>query len=204
VDEYVTTPLSRRALLAASGAAIVAALAACSSKDPLAQQASAGDNKNYIAGDGSVTEYAAAERKQPVQFSGTLFDGTVVNSAAVAGRVTVLNFWYAACAPCRLEAPDLEALHQELAPQGATFYGVNIRDEAATADAFNRNFGLSYPSFQDKDGGVLLSLTDYVPPAAVPTTLVLDKQGRVSSRILGVAEKGTLKSLITAALAENP
>jgi hypothetical protein len=193
VDEYVTTPLSRRALLAASGAAIVAALAACSSKDPLAQQASAGDNKNYIAGDGSVTEYAAAERKQPVQFSGTLFDGTVVNSAAVAGRVTVLNFWYAACAPCRLEAP-----------QGATFYGVNIRDEAATADAFNRNFGLSYPSFQDKDGGVLLSLTDYVPPAAVPTTLVLDKQGRVSSRILGVAEKGTLKSLITAALAENP
>jgi thiol-disulfide isomerase/thioredoxin len=122
----------------------------------------------------------------------------------VAGRVTVLNFWYAACAPCRLEAPDLEALHQELAPQGATFYGVNIRDEAATADAFNRNFGLSYPSFQDKDGGVLLSLTDYVPPAAVPTTLVLDKQGRVSSRILGVAEKGTLKSLITAALAENP
>ncbi|MCU1573460.1 MAG: thiol-disulfide isomerase [Micrococcaceae bacterium] len=200
----MTTPFSRRALLAASGAAIVAALAACTSKDPLAQQASAGDNKNYIAGDGSVTEYAATDRKQPVQFSGTLFDGTVVNSAAVAGRVTVLNFWYAACAPCRLEAPDLEALHQELAPQGATFYGVNIRDEAATADAFNRNFGLSYPSFQDKDGGVLLSLTDYVPPAAVPTTLVLDKQGRVSSRILGVAEKGTLKSLITAALAENP
>ncbi|WP_434621661.1 TlpA family protein disulfide reductase [Arthrobacter sp. A5] len=196
--------MSRRSLLAASGAALALVLSACTAQDPLAQQANAGDNKNYIAGDGSVTEFAAAERKPAVSFSGKLFDGTAVSSDSFAGKVTVLNFWYAACAPCRAEAPDLESLYRSLGPQGAGFYGVNIRDEAATADAFNRNFSLSYPSFNDRDGGVLLALTGFVPPAAVPTTLVLDKKGRVSSRILGLADKSTLKTLISAALAESP
>ncbi len=196
--------MSRRTLLAASGAVLALALSGCTAKDPLAQQANAGDNKNYIAGDGSVTEYAATERKPAVRFSGKLFDGTVVSSDSFAGKVTVLNFWYAACAPCRAEAPDLQSLYQALNPEGAIFYGVNIRDEAPTADAFTRTFSLGYPSFNDKDGGLLLALTAFVPPAAVPTTLVLDKKGRVSARILGLADKSTLKTLITAALAESP
>lgn len=199
----VTSSMSRRALLATGGAALALVLAACTSKDPLAEQANAGDNKNYIAGDGSVTEYGAADRKDPVEFTGTLYDGTKVDAAEFAGQVTVLNFWYAACAPCRLEAPDLQELNTEFGANGVEFLGVNVRDEKATAEAFERNFGLTYPSIVDKDGGVLLALTKFVPPAAVPTTLVLDKMGRVSARILGVADKGTLKALITTALAEN-
>ncbi|WP_343320317.1 TlpA disulfide reductase family protein [Arthrobacter sp. TMP15] len=195
--------MSRRSLLAAGGAVLTMALAACTSNDPLAQQANAGDNKNYIAGDGSVTEYGAADRKEPVTFTGTLFDGGKIDAADFPGQVTVMNFWYAACAPCRLEAPDLQALHAEMGPQGVAFLGVNVRDEKATAEAFERNFSLTYPSIADKDGGVLLALTKFVPPAAVPTTLILDKKGRVSARILGVADKGTLKALITTALAEK-
>ncbi|WP_051478819.1 TlpA disulfide reductase family protein [Arthrobacter sp. H5] len=178
------------------------ALASCAAEDPLAQQAAEGNNKNYIAGDGSVTEYAEAERGAPVELSGTLYNGTTVNSRDWQGTVTVLNFWYAACAPCRKEAPDLVALHEEFAPQGPQFFGVNIRDEQPTAEAFERSFGIPYPSFNDKDGGVLLAMTSYVPPQAVPTTLVLDRQGRVSARILGLAEKGTLSALIEAVLAE--
>ncbi|MGW6172755.1 TlpA family protein disulfide reductase [Arthrobacter sp. NPDC055138] len=175
-------------------------LAACSVEDPLAQQANAGDNKNYIAGDGSVTEYAPGSRGEPVQLTGKLLDGTSVDAADWAGTVTVLNFWYASCAPCRLEAPDLQALSEEFA-DSAQFYGVNIRDERPTAEAFERNFGITYPSFMDKDGGILLAMTSYVPPQAVPTTLVLDKEGRVAARILGVADKGTLKALIKDAVA---
>lgn len=194
--------LGRRGLLAAvAGSLAVAALTGCAGQDPLAAQAKAGDNKNYIAGDGSVSVFAPAERKPPVQFSGTLFGGKKVSAADLAGKVSVLNFWYAGCAPCRLEAPSLEALHKEFAAQSVLFYGVNVRDEAATAEAFNRSFGLTYPSFNDKDGAVLLGMTDYVPPAAVPTTLVLDKQGRVAARILGVADKSTLKALISDAVA---
>ncbi|UKA68821.1 TlpA family protein disulfide reductase [Arthrobacter sp. FW306-05-C] len=184
------------------GAAGVAALAGCSSPDALAQQAKAGDNKNYIAGDGSVTEYAAEQRTQAVVLTGKLYDGTAVSSTDWAGRVTVLNFWYAACAPCRLEAPRLEALWEQFQPDGVRFYGVNIRDEEQAATAFERTFGVTYPSMQDKDGGILLAMARYVPPQAVPSTLVLDKQGRVASRILGLADQGILKALILSALAQ--
>jgi thiol-disulfide isomerase/thioredoxin len=175
---------SRRSMLAAGGLALTAltlGLSGCAQEDALAEQARAGDNKNYVAGDGSVTEFAAADRKSPLQVNGTLF---------------------AACAPCRVEAPLLEELHQEFKPQGVQFYGVNLRDEKATAEAFDKSFNLTYPSFDDKDGGVLLAVSGLVPPGAVPTTLVLDKQGRVASRVLGEIQKGTLKALIAAAVAE--
>ena len=183
------------------GVPLVAAASGCAVEDPLAAQAKAGDNKNYIAGDGSVTEYARDQRGEPVELEGSLFDGTSVSSTEFAGNVVVLNFWYAACAPCRKEAPDLVELHEMFEPEGARFYGVNIRDERSTAEAFERSFKIPYPSFQDKDGGILLAMTQFVPPSAVPTTLVLDREGRVAARILGLADKGTLKALITDALA---
>ncbi|HSU47308.1 MAG TPA: TlpA disulfide reductase family protein [Arthrobacter sp.] len=192
-------------MLAAGGMALTAltlGLSGCAQEDALAKQAKAGDNKNYVAGDGSVTEFAAADRKAAVQIQGALFTGAAVTPADFQGKVSVLNFWFAACAPCRVEAPLLEALHQEFKDQGVQFYGVNLRDEKPTAEAFEKSFDLTYPSFDDKDGGVLLSVSGLVPPGAVPTTLVLDKQGRVASRVLGEIEKGTLKALITAAVAE--
>ncbi len=55
---------------------------------------------------------------------------------------------------------------------------------------------------EDKNGGILLAMAQYVPPQAVPTTLVLDRQGRVASRILGLADQGILKTLILSAQAE--
>lgn len=200
-------PRARRAAGPRPRAAAVVALllaapvlAGCgASSDNLAQQARAGDEKNYIAGDGSVREYAPESRGEPVSFSSTLFDGTTVASSSFAGHVTVLNFWYAGCAPCRVEAKDLQALNAQFAAKGTRFYGVNVRDEKATAAAFERTFGTTYPSFDDRSGTVLLAMTRYVPPQSVPTTIVLDKQGRVSARILGTAEKGTLKSLIESA-----
>lgn len=195
--------LSRRRFVATAllGIAAAAGLSACGAGDTLSQQANAGDNKNYIAGDGSVTEYAAADRKPPVVLKGALYDGTVIDSRDWAGKVIVLNFWYAACAPCRLEAPRLEALSEQFKPQGVLFYGVNVRDEEPAAAAFERTFGVTYPSMQDKDGGILLAMTQYVPPQAVPSTLVIDKQGRVAARILGLADQSILKSLIAGAVA---
>lgn len=197
--------LSRRRLISSTLLTGVGALllSGCgSSGDALSQQAKAGDNKNYIAGDGSVTEYAPADRKQPIVLKGALFDGTAVDSRGWAGKVTVLNFWYAACAPCRLETPRLQALSEQFKSKGVQFYGVNVRDEEPAATAFERTFGVTYPTLQDKDGGILLAMTQYVPPQAVPTTLVIDKQGRVASRILGLADQGILKSLIDGAVNE--
>ena len=195
-----SSPLSRRGFLAAAAVSSVAFLAACTEKSDLALQAEAGGNKNYIAGDGSVEEYAPENRRAPVTFSADLFDGTTVTEQDIIGSTTVLNFWYAACAPCRIEAPHLSELHQEYKDKGVKFFGVNVRDEEGTAAAFERNFNIQYPSFEDRTAKMLLAMTDYVPPQAVPTTLVLDKEGRVSARILGVVEKSTLKALIESAL----
>jgi peroxiredoxin len=178
-------------------------LAACSSDDPLTAQAGNADGKNYIAGDGSVLEIVPDRRGEPVQFRSTLFSGKPISTQDLAGDPAVLNFWYAACAPCRVEAPDLQALHEQFAPEGVRFLGINVRDTVATAEAFERNFGITYPSVEDRGGQVLLAMTDYVPPQAVPTTIVLDRLGRVSARILGIAEPSTLRTLITTVLDER-
>ncbi|WP_313816106.1 TlpA disulfide reductase family protein [Citricoccus sp.] len=197
-----TGPSRRNVLAGLAGLAALPLLAACATEDPLAAQAGNADGKNYIAGDGSVLEIAAEDRGEPVQFTSTAFSGESVSAADWLGDPVVLNFWYAACAPCRVEAPDLQSLHEEWEPQGARFVGVNVRDTAGTAEAFERNFGITYPSLEDRGGQVLLAMTDYVPPQAVPTTIVLDRQGRVSARILGVAERSTLKTLIATVVDE--
>lgn len=183
----------------------VLALTACSTdgNDDLAQRAS-NDGTNYVAGDGSVQEFAPESRGEPVQFESTLFDGTDVSPERWEDDVVVINFWYAACAPCRVEAPDLQAIHEEFEPEGVQFYGVNTRDTQPTAEAFERNFGITYPSMEDRSGTVLMAMTDYVHPSAVPTTLVLDRQGRVSARISGIVDPGTLRALINTALDEDP
>ena len=196
-------PSRRHVLAGLAGLAALPLLAACSPEDPLAAQAGNADGKNYIAGDGSVLEIAAEDRGEPVRFTSTAFSGEEVDSADWTGSPVVLNFWYAACAPCRVEAPDLQSLHEEWEPEGVRFVGVNVRDTAGTAEAFERNFGITYPSLEDRGGQVLLAMTDFVPPQAVPTTIVLDRQGRVSARILGVAERSTLSSLI-ATVADEP
>lgn len=194
--------VSRRQLLGTAGlAGLALSLAACSSKESdLAQQARKGDGKGYIAGDGTVQEYTGDSRSKPVEFTAETFDGETVDASTWTAKATVLNFWYAACAPCRTEAPTLKKLSEEFRDQDVQFIGVNVRDEKAAAQAFDRTFELEYPSIRDVDGGVLLALTKYVPPQAVPTTLVLDQDRRITARVLGATDESTLRSLIKSAL----
>ena len=185
--------------------AAAASLAACSS-DPLADQYRAGSGKNYIAGDGSVTEIAPENRGEPIDFSGTTIDDEQLASQDLVGQVVVVNFWYAGCAPCRKEAPDLEAVNQAQVVTGApvTFVGINVRDQAATAASFNSTFGISYPTLTDQNGSIQLAFSSSVPPNAVPTTLILDAEGRVAARILGaLADRSILTSLIDSVVAET-
>jgi thiol-disulfide isomerase/thioredoxin len=179
------------------------ALTGCAS-DPLAEQYKEGSNKGYIAGDGSVTEIDASDRGESISFSGTTESGEEVSSDDFAGDVLVVNFWYAACAPCRAEAPVLQELAAEYDGQNAQFIGVNVYDQADTAQSFNDKYGITYPSIMDvQDGAVKLAFTGSVPPKAVPTTLVLDKEGRVAARILGqVQEASILGTLIRDTIAE--
>jgi thiol-disulfide isomerase/thioredoxin len=166
-------------------------------QDPLAEQFRSGDNKNYIAGDGTVTEFAVDQRPTFDDWEGATESGALLSSEALEGFVVVMNWWYAACAPCRAEAPDMAALSEEFADQGVQFVGVNVRDTAETALAFDRNFAITYPSIMDaQSGAVSLAFSGVVSPQAVPTTLVIDREGRVSARILGRIDKSILRELI--------
>ncbi|WEO77705.1 TlpA disulfide reductase family protein [Cryobacterium sp. SO2] len=196
----------RRIAAILAGFAVAAlVLSGCSSDDSLANQYREGNSKGYIAGDGSVTEIPADERGEAIEFDSTLEDGSAVSSADYAGEVLVVNFWYASCAPCRAEAPDLKTISEQFAGEGASFLGVNVRDQPASAIAFNEAYEISYPSAMDvDDGGMQLAFSGSIPPNAVPTTLVLDSSGRVAARILGqVDSPSILETLIKDTIAED-
>lgn len=194
-----------RATSAALAAVLMVGLAACSN-DALAEQYREGSNKGYIGADGlQVIEIPADERTDPVEFSGVTDSGATLTSADVAGDVVVVNFWYAACGPCIVEAPRLEESYQATAADDVTFVGVNTYDQAATAAAFARDNGVSYPSMLAvEDTALKLAFNAATPLSATPTTLVLDKEGRVAARIVGeLGDASILTTLVRDTLAET-
>lgn len=94
-------------LLLAAAATLLGACTSNTETDP--EVANAG----YEAVDSTYTWWDAAEREDPIDLAGTTFEGDQIDLAQWRGGITVLNFWYAACPPCRAEAPDLaELLHR--------------------------------------------------------------------------------------------
>lgn len=192
-----------RVALASAGAVTMLLLSACSGDEPLAEDYAAGGDQGYVAGDGSYELFPVGERQEPIEFGGTTEFGDELSSEDLVGSVTVVNFWYASCPPCRLEAPDLQAAWEEHQDDGVEFVGVNIYDQAATAKTFAEKQGITYPSILDvDDASVRLAFADNVPPQAIPSTLVLDAEGRVASVIRGPIDPSILRSMITDTLAE--
>ena len=185
----------------------VVVLAGCTSSDSLAQQYRDGNEKGYIAGEFQVVEIPEPDRGEPVAFEGVTETGERVSSDDYRGGVLVVNFWYAACGPCIVEAPLLEEVWQEYQDQGVSFLGVNTYDQPATALSFARDNNVTYPSVIDvNDGKVKLAFAQVTPIQATPTTLVLDRNGRVAARVIGqLASASILSTLVADTLAEeNP
>lgn len=185
--------MRRVAAALASTVVVALALAGCSSADGVA--AGVGD-AGYIAGDGFVTEFAPDDRAAPNPFAGPLVDGGDFDSAELDG-VSLVNFWYAACPPCRSEAPVLAELHAEFGEQ-VDFIGINVRDGAAQAATFEEQFGIDYPSIlDDETAQAQLAFTGIVAPNAVPSTIILDAEGRVAARVSGaVTDTSILSTLL--------
>jgi peroxiredoxin len=207
VKDPRTTANRTRTLTAAGAFAVVAALllSGCTSDDPLADKFGNGGLSNYQSSDGTVLEIPAENRGDAPEFEGTTDAGLIVSNADYAGKVLVVNFWYAACGPCRAEAPDLEQLHLTHKDADVAFLGVNTLDQPETALAFARKFSVTYPSVMDGDTGeVRLAFAGQASPSAVPTTLVLDRQGRVAVRFLGqITAPSNLDTVIRELLAEG-
>lgn len=155
-----------------------------------------------IAGPG-LTVYAAGDRDPAPPLAGRTLDDTDFNLDDLSGQIVVINVWGSWCGPCRAETPGLVRIANATASQGVQFVGIDTRDGLAGARAFVRNFEVPYPSVFDPAGTALLPFGSVIPSAAIPSSLVVDRDGNVAARVIGAVDEGTLQGLLDDLLAED-
>lgn len=142
-----------------------------------------------------------SSREEMPDVRGTTLDGGELDLAELNGSVVVLNNWASWCGPCRDEMPNLVDL--AAADPRVKVVGLNVRDEADAARAFAEEFGMQFPSIVDAEGALLRTIPG-VPPAALPSTVILDAQGRIAARVIGPTSLDQLQALVAGALESAP
>ena len=152
--------------------------------------------ESFVSGDGSTTFIKIADRKIAPAISGMTLSGT--NYTYTKNKVAVVNVWASWCSPCRAEAPILVSLANKYT--NVDFIGILTRDNPANAEAFERRFKIPYPTVIDDS--ILIGFKGSLPANAIPSTVILDKNGRVAARISGVVTVASLTQLIERVSAE--
>jgi len=186
---------ARIAMGAAVAALVGLATAGCDSGQ-IAADVPQSSGQSFVGHSYESTFYQVGRRPEAPTVSGTTVTGQRLDLDTYRGKTIVLNFWGSWCDPCRAEAPALGTLARELQPDGVRFVGVDIRDEPDAALAFMQNFNVSYPSLNDPNDEIALEFQSTVPPAAIPTTLIIDRSGRIAARIVGASTYAELKDLV--------
>ena len=177
--------------MASVAAAGTALLAGCTNST-----GGAGDTGYVAAATTGITDYTPAQRVTAPTLSGTTLDGKQLSLADYRGKVVVVNVWGSWCGPCRREAPALEETFAKYQPKGVQFLGINVRDDNAAAQAFVSDQSISYPSLQDPDETLLLQFKTVVPPTDIPSSMIIDRDGKLAARIIGeVTEPQLTQSL---------
>jgi len=109
--------------------------------------------------------------------------------------VLVVNFWATWCAPCREEMPEFVRAQSEYGARGLQFVGIAV-DQADKVEQFSKEFGLNYPSLIGGYGAVELSKTLGNRLAALPFTIVVDRQGRIAHTQLGPLKPDKLRAIV--------
>jgi len=146
--------------------------------------------ESFIAGSGAVTKIAQSDRIAAPTISGMTLNGT--QFALTQGKVAVVNVWASWCSPCRAEEPTLSALAKKYVD--VQFVGILTRDNPVNAEAFTRTRKTPYPTLIDDS--ILIGFRKSLPANAIPTTVVLDKNGKVAARISGSVTVASLSQLI--------
>ena len=170
-------------------------LAGCSTGEGAVDVNNGGEFR-FVAGTPAGEVIPEQERAAAPEFSGTLLGGEEFVSSELAGDVAVLNFWGSWCAPCRVETPEFQEVYAEVRDDGVQFLGLNVKEPSEQfATAFVERFGIEFPSLYDPRGEVALAFRDY-PANAIPSTIVLDREGRVAAVYTGEVSQDDLRRVI--------
>ncbi|WP_073951613.1 TlpA family protein disulfide reductase [Streptomyces kebangsaanensis] len=192
----------RRAALLAAGTAVAAlTLSACGSGGT----SGGSGNTNFIAGADGIATVEKGERKPAPDLSGETLDGKRLDMAAYKGKVVVLNVWGSWCAPCRAEAPNLVKVAKETADKDVQFLGINTRDTSTQpAIAFEKQYQVPYPSLYDPAGKLMLRFEKgTLNPQAIPSTIVIDRDGKIAARALQALSEEKLRKMLAPVVAEK-
>jgi thiol-disulfide isomerase/thioredoxin len=153
--------------------------------------------ENYLYG---KRETGGAAKKTALAFSGTALSGKQYDSAALRGKVVVLNFWFIGCAPCKAEMPGLNQLVAEFKGQGVIFLAF-ARDPAEDLRDFLQKTAFNYELIPD--AGKLME--EQFKIASYPTHIIVDRAGVVEATMTGGNEKRheDIRPLITRLLKSN-
>jgi len=172
-------------------------LASCARAGP-DEQTQSGGQVGYPTVPRNLTRIPPDQRQELPTVSGpALGSNQTISTRDYRGKVVVINVWGSWCPPCRKEAPDLQAASVET-KDVAQFVGITSKDyDPAPAEAFVRSFKITYPSIYDPTGKVLLAFAGELPPSAIPSTMIIDSQGRLAVRVLSEVSKITLVDMIS-------
>ena len=180
----------------------VLVLTGCATGDDAVDVANGGEFR-FVAGTPAGEVIPVEERAAAPEFSGTLLGGGQFSSDELDGEVAVLNFWGSWCAPCRVETPEFQEVYADVRDDGVQFLGLNVKEPSEQfALAFADRFGIEFPSLYDPRGEVALAFRDY-PANAIPSTIVLDREGRVAAVYTGEVSQEDLRAVLARVLGEE-
>lgn len=149
-----------------------------------------------------VTAYAASDRVDLPPIAGQTLGGDQLSLADLRGHVVVLNSWASWCLPCNDEAAALAVASTKFQADGVKFVGLDVTDQDSSAREYTSTYGIKYPSILDPKG-TKLALIPSVPPGALPSTLIIDRQGRIAVRFIGAVKEPGFSEQVKAVLAEE-
>jgi thiol-disulfide isomerase/thioredoxin len=158
---------------------------------------SSDSESGFVSGDGTSVFLSKSERKSAPELENVDFLSTEIDLDSLKNKVVLINVWGSWCSPCRKEAPELEELYLKNKTNNVEFIGINIRDSKISANRFIENFSITYPNIFDRDGKLLLGYKDSLPANAIPSTILIDKNGLVAARQLGPIDKSLIQGFIT-------